>query len=138
MKQFRVTVNGKTYDVVVEEINTAATSKSPATSERQTAGRTSKMADAGQPTPKQEYAPAVASEQKVPARGTPLTAPMPGVVLRVDKSVGQKVKAGETVIILEAMKMENEIGAPVSGTVSDILVSPGTTVNTGDIMLVIE
>lgn len=136
MKQFRVTVNGKTYDVVVEEINTAATSKSPATSERQTAGQTSN--DAGQPTPKQKYAPAVASEQKVPAGGTPLTAPMPGVVLRVDTSVGQKVKAGETVIILEAMKMENEIGAPVSGTVRDILVSPGTTVNTGDIMLVIE
>ncbi|NLM45454.1 MAG: acetyl-CoA carboxylase biotin carboxyl carrier protein subunit [Firmicutes bacterium] len=138
MKQFRVTVNGKTYDVVVEEVNGAETGKLSAASHSQAAGRPADAVAAGESVSTQEHAPAAAGEQKVLTGGTPLAAPMPGVVQRVAASVGQKVKAGETVIVLEAMKMENEIGAPVSGTVREILVSPGTTVNTGDIMLVIE
>ena len=136
MKQFRVTVNGKTYDVVVEEINTAATGQPAAAGEEQAAG--ADAAQVSRTAPKEEKAPAAAGEQQIPAGGTQVNAPMPGVVLKVEASAGQKVKAGDVLIVLEAMKMENEISAPVSGTVREILVGPGTTVNTGDIMVVIE
>ena len=60
---------------------------------------------------------------------------MPGTVLDVKVSVGQKVKNGDTLLILEAMKMENEIAAPADGTVASINVSKGASVNTGDLMI---
>lgn len=63
--------------------------------------------------------------------------PMPGKVLSISVSVGQRVNAGECLMIVEAMKMENEIVAPQSGTVKQILVSQGTTVDTGDILTVL-
>ncbi|MBQ3304831.1 MAG: biotin/lipoyl-binding protein, partial [Clostridia bacterium] len=65
----------------------------------------------------------------------PVKAPMPGTGLDVKVSVGQAVKNGDTLLILEAMKMENEIAAPADGTVASINVSKGTAVNTGDLMI---
>jgi glutaconyl-CoA decarboxylase len=62
-------------------------------------------------------------------------APMPGTVLAVKVSPGQAVKRGEVLLILEAMKMENEITSPADGTVSQVRVQAGTTVNTGDAMV---
>ena len=64
-----------------------------------------------------------------------MTAPMPGTVLDVKVSVGQAVQAGETVVVLEAMKMENEIVAPQDGTVASINVHKGDTVNSGDTLV---
>ena len=64
-----------------------------------------------------------------------MTAPMPGTVLEVKVSVGQAVQAGETVVVLEAMKMENEIPAPVAGTVTGILVQKGATVDTDAVLV---
>jgi len=61
---------------------------------------------------------------------------MPGTVLNINVSVGQAVKAGEVLLVLEAMKMENEIMAPADGTVSKIAVTKGTAVNTGDVLIV--
>ncbi|RRD40688.1 biotin/lipoyl-binding protein [Leptotrichia sp. OH3620_COT-345] len=69
--------------------------------------------------------------------GTKVEAPMQGLVLNVDVSIGQKVKAGETLLVLEAMKMENPIVAPVDGTVSGINVTKGDTVETGNTLITI-
>lgn len=66
-----------------------------------------------------------------------MVAPMPGKVLRVLTSVGASVNAGDLLLVLEAMKMENEIQAPSAGTVKEIRVSDGSPVNTGDVFLVI-
>jgi len=71
------------------------------------------------------------------AGDTPVVAPMPGKVLRVLTSVGAAVNTGDVLLVLEAMKMENEIQAPSAGTVKEIKVSDGSPVNTGDVFLVI-
>ena len=64
-------------------------------------------------------------------------APMPGLVLKIVKAVGEKVERGETVAILEAMKMENDLATPHGGTVKEVLVSTGQTVNQGDVLVVV-
>ena len=70
--------------------------------------------------------------------GECVTAPMPGNILRVAVNVGDKVSEGQVLVILEAMKMENEIMAPCSGTVTQVLTSKGSTVDTGAPMIVIS
>ena len=72
-----------------------------------------------------------------PADGTNAVCPMPGTILDVKASVGQAVKAGDVLFILEAMKMENDIVSPADGTVKQILVSKGSTVSTDDVLAVI-
>ncbi|NLL18853.1 MAG: biotin/lipoyl-binding protein, partial [Clostridia bacterium] len=79
-----------------------------------------------------------ASPKAASGAGQQVVAPLPGVVLNILVNVGDKVSAGQTVIILEAMKMENEIAAPVSGTVSSLLVSKGQSVSTNEALLTIE
>ena len=113
MKNYRITVNGKTYEVTVEETGAAAPA-APAAPVAQTA------------------APAAPS---VPAGAEKVTAPMPGTVLAVKVSVGQSVKKGETVVLLEAMKMENEIPAPRDGVVASIAVNKGASVQSGDLLI---
>ena len=71
------------------------------------------------------------------AAGTPVTAPLPGNVLQVKVSVGQAVKAGDVLVIIEAMKMENEVAAPSDGVVKQIVANKGAVVATGDTLLVI-
>ena len=72
------------------------------------------------------------------AGGETVKAPLPGTVLTIKTQVGAAVNAGDVLLILEAMKMENEIVAPVAGTVAQIIVAQGKSVNTGDAMLVIK
>ena len=79
-----------------------------------------------------------AAPAAVAANATPVNAPMPGTILNVKVNVGDQVKEGDVVIILEAMKMENEICAPKSGTVAQVLTAKGSTVNTGDAMISIS
>ena len=124
MKKYTITVNGTAYEVEVEEAGSVASAP--------------KAAPAPAPAPKAAPAPAPAPKAAAPvaAGATTVSAPMPGKVLSVNVKVGDAVKAGDVLMILEAMKMQNEIMAPADGTVSDVRVSAGQTVGTGDVMIV--
>ena len=91
-------------------------------------------APAPAPAPTAEPAPA-AAPVAVAAGETPVNSPMPGSIFRIECTVGQKVKAGDVLIVLEAMKMEIEVSAPADGTVKAIAVSNGQTVNTDDLLV---
>ena len=118
MKNLIVTVNGVAYNVTVEE-GTGA----PAAAAAPVA------APAAAPAPAAAAAPAGA------AGAVSVTAPMPGNILDVKVKAGASVKAGDVLVILEAMKMENEIVAPQDGTVASINVNKGDTVNSGDVLV---
>ena len=120
MKRYTVTVNGKIYDVTVEE-NTAG------------AAPVQSAAPVAAPAPAATPAPSAPAGGK----GTAVTAPMPGTVLKVNVSVGDSVKRGDVLCVLEAMKMENEITAPSDGKVT-FAVAKGTSVKTGDVLASIE
>ena len=119
MRKFIVNVNGNSYEVEVEEVGGAATS-APVAAPVQAAAPAA--------------APKAAPKAQAPAGGTPVKAPMPGNVLDIKVSNGQAVKEGDVVVILEAMKMENEIYAPCDGTVT-VVATKGSTVNTGDVLI---
>ena len=114
MKYYNITVNGVAYSVSVEE--TAA-------------GAAPVAAPAAPAAPKAPAAPAAA-----PGAVT-VKAPMPGNILDVKVAAGASVKAGDVLVILEAMKMENEIVAPQDGTVASVNVNKGDTVNSGDVLV---
>jgi biotin carboxyl carrier protein len=129
MKQYNITVNGTTYAVEVEEVGGASMPSAPRV---QAAPVAPAPAAAPAPAPKVVSAPAAAP---VTAGGELIVAPMPGTIFDIPVVVGQAVKAGDNLIILEAMKMENEIVAPVDGTVKTIHVTKGTSVSSGDALI---
>ena len=112
MKKYKVNVNGTLYEITLEVVDESEV-KAPA-------------ASASAPV----SAPA-------PSAGEKISAPMPGTILAVNVKDGQKVKKGEVLMVLEAMKMENEILAPSDGTVASLGVSKGASVNTGALLCVI-
>lgn len=118
MKNYTITVNGTPYNVTVEEGTSSAAPVASAPAPAPVA------APAPQAAPKATPAPAAAGSVKVDA-------PMPGNILDVKVSNGTAVKAGQVLVILEAMKMENEIVAPQDGTVASINVNKGDTVEAG-------
>ena len=138
MKKFNITVNGVSYEVDVEEIKDGAAPAAPAP--KPAAAPAPKPAAAAAPkqeaapAPKKEAAPAAAA----PAGGETVEAPMPGNVWKVLVKEGQEVKDGETLIILEAMKMENEIPSPCDGVVASLHVNEGDAVNGGDILVSVK
>ena len=130
MRKFNITVNGKSYEVEVEEVGAPASSspkaaKAPAAS----AGSAPKSA----PKTESKPAPVAASaDQEV------VEAPMPGNIWKILVKEGQEVKEGDVLLILEAMKMENEIVSPKDGVVSKLATSEGAAVNTGDQLVIVD
>ena len=120
MKRFNITVNGTAYDVAVEEVGAgeAAATLAPA---------------AKQAAPAQPAKPAVSV-----TAGTKVVSPMPGTIVNVNVAVGDAVKEGQVVMILEAMKMENDIVAACDGKVASITVKKGDAVESNDVLLVIQ
>lgn len=105
MKRYNITVNGKAYDVAVEEVGGSA---------------------------------AVAPVADAPvADGTKVTAPMPGTILDIKVAVGDTVKSGQAICVLEAMKMENDVNAPCDGKVLSVNTTKGSAVETGAVLAVI-
>ena len=117
MKKYRVNVNGTVYEVELEEITGAAAAPVAA------APATPASAPA---------APAA------PAGGEKVTAPMPGNILSVNVAAGDTVKRGQVLLILEAMKMENEIMAPCDGVIASVNTSKGSAVESGALLCVIQ
>jgi len=123
MKSYKVTVNGNTYDVGVEEIGGA-----PEVKTIQAAAPAPKAAPAPAPAPKAAAAPAPAAAS---GGASDVLAPMPGTVLSVNVAEGDQVKAGQLLLIFEAMKMENELFAPNAGTVKKVFVAKGSALEAG-------
>ena len=116
MKSYTITVNGTAYEVTVEETGSVS-------------------APTAAPVAAQKAAPAAAPKAAAPAAGAgavKVSASVPGKVLKVVASVGQAVKAGDNIIILESMKMEIPVVAPQDGTVASIDTSEGASVENGD------
>ena len=131
--KYVVTLNGKKYDVEVNESEAVITSVSNAAP---AAAPVAPVAAA--PAPAASTAPsAPAAVVGTAVSGTQITSPMPGTILKLNVAEGQSVKAGDVVLILEAMKMENEIVAPCDGTIKQLLVSKGSTVDTDQILAVL-
>lgn len=127
MKRYNITVNGKTYDVAVEEVGQTSSAPIVAPTPAPVAAPVAAPAPAATPAP----APQVTG-------GTEINAPMPGNVLDVKVKVGDKVENGTPVIVLEAMKMENDVVSPVAGTVASISVKKGDTVDSGTLIAIIQ
>ena len=127
MKKFSVTVNGTVYDVEVNEVKAGGAAPAPAAA----------PAPKAAPAPAPAAAPAPKAAAPVAAGATTVKAPMPGKILSVAVSAGQAVKKGDLLLVLEAMKMQNEIYAPQDATVSEVRVSANQTVATGEDMVVL-
>ncbi len=125
--KYIVNLNGKNYEVEVTEQEAVVTNVTAAAA-APVAAPVAAPAPAAAPVP---------AAQAVSSEGTTIPSPMPGTILAVSVSVGQAVKAGDVLMVLEAMKMENDIVAPCDGTVKQLLVSKGSTVNTDDVLAVI-
>ena len=120
MKNYRITVNGTSYDVSVEELS----------------GGAAPVAAPVAAAPVAAPAPAAAPAAPAPAAGgagsVKVSSPRPGKILAVKANVGDSVKKGQVILILEAMKMENEVVAPEDGTIASIDVTVGASVESGD------
>mgnify|MGYP000941608080 CR=1 FL=1 len=126
MKKFNITVNGVSYEVEVEEIKDGA----PVTPRPAAATPTATVKTvAAKPSPTVKPAAPIA------AGDTTIEAPLPGNVWKVMVKEGQEVKEGDVLLILEAMKMENEIYSPSDGTVAAVHVVEGASVNGGDVLV---
>ena len=120
MKNYRITVNGVAYDVAVEEMGEGAVTSTPTPAA---------------PTP---AAPKAAPAAAAGAGAIKINSPMPGNILSVKASAGQAVKKGDVLMILEAMKMENEICAPQDGTIASVQAAAGDSVESGDVLVTMD
>ena len=132
--RYKVTLNNKVYEVEVEEASAMLVDEYEALAPVAPAAAPVAAAAPAAPV----AAPAAAAPAPVAAAaGEQVTAPMPGTILKVNVTQGAAVKKGDILVVLEAMKMENEILAPKDGTVAQIAVSKGATVDTGALLAVI-
>ena len=130
MKRYNVTVNGVVYDVIVEEVGGVASA--PA----------APVAAAPAPVAAPAAAPAPAAPKAVAPAGAAganaVKAPMPGTIMKINVAVGDTVKKGDVICVLEAMKMENDIVSPVDGTIASVNVSKGASVKTDEVVATIN
>ncbi|MCU9815148.1 biotin/lipoyl-binding protein [Paraclostridium sp. AKS73] len=124
-KKYNITVNGNTYEVEVEELGSQASVQRPQVATQQVQPQAAPKAQ-----PKQ-------TQNAPSAGGGTISAPMPGTINDVRVKVGDSVKKGQVLLILEAMKMENEIMASSDGTVKSVDVSKGASVSAGDALITI-
>ena len=126
MKKFNIKVNGKAYEVEVEEVGSSAPSfTAPAAPAVSAPVNETKSAPAPAPAP-------------VNAGSSSIKAPMPGTINAVKVTAGESIKKGQVVAVLEAMKMENEIMAPEDAVGASVAVSQGQSVNTGDVIVTLN
>ncbi|MCR2045657.1 biotin/lipoyl-containing protein [Anaerosalibacter massiliensis] len=130
MKNYLIRVNGNEYEVEVEEISNS----------KNNSAASSKIVEAPKPNPAPKAAPKPQPKQEVniPQGAESIEAPMPGTILSINVNEGDEVKAGEVLLILEAMKMENEILSPRDGKVAAMHTEKGASVSTGDKLVSIE
>lgn len=126
MRKFNVTVNGTAYEVEVEEVEAGVSA--PAAAPVAAPAAAPKAA----PAPKKAAAPAGAQG------AVKVTSPMPGTILKMNVSAGQKIAKGDVICVLEAMKMENDIPAPQDGVVASVNVQKGASVNSGDVLVTLN
>ena len=131
--KYKVTLNGRTYEVEVEAGKAMLLDEYEAVVPSAPAAP---AAVAAAPVAAAPAAPAAAAPA-APVAGESVSAPMPGTILKVNVTAGQAVKEGDLLVVLEAMKMENEIFAPKAGTVAQVLVNKGSSVDTGATLVVI-
>jgi glutaconyl-CoA/methylmalonyl-CoA decarboxylase subunit gamma len=133
MRRFLIGVNGTTYEVEVEEVNSFLPNKAeqPAVAQAQAVALPAAL-------PVKKEQPVEPKNESVPSSGTKVQAPMPGKIISVKAGPGQAVKRGDVLMVLEAMKMENEIQAPAAGTVTAIAVSEGVNVSAGALLACID
>ena len=120
MKNLKITVNGVVYDVQVEEADCSTVSAAPVAAAPKAA------------------APAPVKAAPAAAGGEPVVSPMPGTIINVPVKAGQAVKKGDVLVVLEAMKMENEIKAAKDATVASVAVSKGESVDTGTVLVTLS
>lgn len=139
MRKFLISVNGKSYEVEVEEV-AASANQSVMLPIKTMSPAVDVIKVVGPDTEKKEepvISPA-ASVKDIPAGAAVIKAPMPGTILSVSVAVGETVTKGQILLILEAMKMENEMLAPRDGKIISIQIQKGSSVNPGDIIMAIE
>ena len=128
MKTYNITVNGVTYTVNVEEVGAAAVSTP-----------TPAVAPASAAAPAPAAAPKAAAPKASGSAGAvSVKAPMPGNIMKVNCKVGSSVKKGDVLLVLEAMKMENDICAPADGVVASVEISQGSTVETDAVLVTLN
>ncbi len=154
MKDYSLKINGQNYNVQIDEVNEASTvahvtvngtpyeveiaGASTAAASKPQVAPAPREANSGMITPSTAAPVAKPAAAPAAAGGTVVKCPLPGTVLSLKVAVGDKVAVGQTLIVLEAMKMENNIDAAAAGVVKQILVQQGATVMEGDSLIVIE